>query len=69
VFPFALMILRVPGNALLLRVAWTERHDFRAKRAEVSVSLASSCHGHCRIADTRNLFKKAQFIGPSCAGA
>jgi hypothetical protein len=32
----------LPGDALLLRVAWMERHDFRAKRVEELVSLANS---------------------------
>ena len=31
------MILRVAGDALLLRVAWIERHDFRTKRTEYPV--------------------------------
>jgi hypothetical protein len=29
---FCLIILGLPGDALLLRVTWMERHDFRTKR-------------------------------------
>ena len=35
------VILGLPGDALLLRVAWMERHDFRAKRTAHFVSLAN----------------------------
>ena len=34
------IFFRTPGVALLLRVARLERHDFRMKRTEDSVSLA-----------------------------
>jgi hypothetical protein len=43
------MILRVPGNAVLLRVAWTVRHDFRSKRTENSVSLANRSDSYLLI--------------------
>jgi hypothetical protein len=38
---FCLIILGLPDDALLLRVAWMERHDFRTKRTDL-VSLANS---------------------------
>jgi hypothetical protein len=54
------MILRVPGNALLLRVAWIERHDFRTKRTEGSVSFENGSAETFSFRRCRNLSKKAQ---------
>jgi hypothetical protein len=42
VLPFVLIILGLPGDALLLRVAWMERVDFRAKPIADLVSFANS---------------------------
>jgi len=36
------IILGLPGDALLLRVAWIDRPDFGTRRADDSVSLAKS---------------------------
>jgi hypothetical protein len=38
---FCLVILGLPGDALLLRVAWMAKHDFRTKRTAHFVSLAN----------------------------
>src|ERR1700675_4663307 len=42
------IFFRAPGVALLLRVARLERHDFRMKRTEDSVSLAIGSNGSDR---------------------
>jgi len=49
------MILRVSGGALLLRVAWIERHDFRTKRNADSVSPENSSDGIFSSRRCRNL--------------
>jgi hypothetical protein len=41
VLPLARFILGLPGDALLLRVAWTEGRDFRTKPTDDLVSLAN----------------------------
>ena len=40
--PFAWSSLGLPGDALLLRVAWMERRDCRTKRSASFVSFANS---------------------------
>jgi hypothetical protein len=47
-FLLARCFFRAPGVALLLRVARLERHDFRMKRTEASVSLAIASNGSDR---------------------
>jgi hypothetical protein len=44
ILPLCPMILRVPGNALLLRVAWIVRRDFRRKRGFVRSGLMRLSH-------------------------
>jgi hypothetical protein len=55
------MILRVPGDALLLRVAWIERHDLRTNRTADSTSPEKSSDGIFSSRRCRNLSKTAQF--------
>jgi hypothetical protein len=50
----------LPGSALVLRVAWMERHDFRAKRTAY-VSLANGSVMNFLISGVLSLIKSAQF--------
>ena len=62
VLPLARSSFRLPGVALLLlRVAWIEGHDFRAKRTEDFVSLANGSARKVLISETSRLFTNAQF--------
>jgi flagellar motor switch protein FliM len=60
-----LIILGVPGDALLLRVAWMERHDFRTKRTDDLVSLANSSVVNLLISGLLSLVNNAhnEFAG------
>src|SRR5208282_4286673 len=54
-------ILGLPGGALLLRVEWIERHDFRTRRAAHFVSLANSSAKTFSFRNCLSLVKNAQF--------
>ena len=59
------VILGLPGEALLLRVAWMERHDFRTKPTEDLVSPANSSVMNLLIPELISLVNNAhnQFAG------
>jgi len=61
VIPLAGSSLGLPGGALLLRVAWMERRDFRTKRTEHSVSLGNSSVVNFLISGLLSLVNNAQF--------
>jgi hypothetical protein len=59
VLPLAGSSLGLPGSALLLPVSWMERHDFRTKRTEDSVSLGNSSVMNFLISGLLSLIKNA----------
>ena len=50
--PLCPFIPGLPGDALRLRVAWIERHDFRTKRTAQSVSPANDSAMHLLIRES-----------------